>query len=104
MAVIGVTYWTRRDGADRALLGQAAFDLCKALKTADDVSSVRYYWNGPDTVVVQVFADSAETLVSPPSADAARAIFALADMANRERFEEWIDPQTGVQNYTMAFG
>lgn len=104
MAVIGVTYWTRRDGADRALLGQAAFDLCKALKASEAISDSRYYWNGPDTLVMQVFATSAEPLISPPSADAARAMFALGDMANRERFEEWIDPRTGMENYAMAFG
>lgn len=84
------------------MLGQAAPDLCKALKTADDVEDSRFYWNGPDTAVVQVFAKTAEPLMTPPSADAARAMFALSDLANRERLEQWVDPRTGMQNYSMA--
>ena len=102
MAVVGITYWTRRDTTDRALLGSAALDMCKALKSSDDVDDVRFYWAGPDTVVLQMFAPTAQPMTSPPNADAARAMFALADLANRERSEQWIDPRTGLENYQMA--
>ena len=49
-----------------------------------------------------MFANSAESLVTPPSPDAARAMFELANLANRERFEQWIDPRTGLENYATA--
>jgi hypothetical protein len=102
MNVIGVTHWARRDRADRRVLGQTAYDLCKALTASDDISDSRFYWNGPDTVVLQVFAKNAEALVHPPNADAARAMFELADLAERVRFEEWMGPRTGMAVYEMA--
>jgi hypothetical protein len=102
MTVIGITYWNRRDGADRALLGSAALDVCKALKSSDAVDDIRFYWSGPDTVVLQMFAPTAGPMMTPPNADAARAMFALADLANRERFEQWMDPRTGWENYQLA--
>ncbi|MPZ74381.1 MAG: hypothetical protein GEU74_14350 [Nitriliruptorales bacterium] len=102
MAVVGVSYWSRRDSADRALLGQAALDVCKALKASGAVQEARFYWAGPDTVVVQVTAETAEPLMQPPNADAARALFALADMATRDRYEQWIDSRTGLEQYTLA--
>lgn len=100
--VIGVSHWSRRDQADRALLGQAAYDVCKAMKSSDAVRDTRFYWAGPDTVVLQMTVEDARALVHPPDADCARALFALADLATRDRFEEWIDPRTGLEQYEMA--
>jgi hypothetical protein len=102
MTVLGVTHWTRRDSTERALLGQAAFNLCKALRAADGIDDSRFYWTGPDTVVIQVTADAASPILQPPSADAARQLFALADLARRDRFETWVDPRTGMAQYDMA--
>ncbi len=102
MTVVGVSHWSRRDSADRGMLGQAAYDVCKALRSSGAVEDTRFYWAGPDTVVVQVTAADVTPLLSPPNDDAARALFALADLANRERFEQWIDPRTGMQQYEMA--
>jgi hypothetical protein len=102
MTMIGTTYWTRRETAERALMGQAAFDVCKALRVAEGVDDARFYWSGPDTVVLQVHAATSEPITNPPTADAARTFFALADMANRERFELWIDPRVGLAQYEMA--
>jgi hypothetical protein len=102
MAMLGVTHWTRRDATERALLGQAALDLCKALRAADGVDDSRFYWTGPDSIVIQVTAQSPDPIMQPPSADAARQLFALADLARREHFEQWIDPRTGMAQYDMA--
>jgi hypothetical protein len=102
MAYVGLSYWNRRDGADRALMAQAALDVCKAMKVSDAVDDIRFYWSGPDSLVVQAFCQTPEPLVTPPNADCARALFALADMAHRERYEQWIDPRTGFEQYTMA--
>jgi hypothetical protein len=102
MAVVGVSHWTRRDDAERALLGQGALDVCKALRAADSVEDARFYWAGPDTVVLQVTTAGADPLMQPPSADAARQLFALADLAHRTGFEMWIDPRQGMEQYAMA--
>lgn len=102
MTILSVSHWTRRDAADRAMLGQVTFDVCKALRASGAVDDARFYWAAPDTVVLQVSADSAEPLMNPPSADAARHLFALADLAHRDNFEQWIDPRTGMENYELA--
>lgn len=102
MTMVGVSYWSRRDGVDRAELGQAAFDLCKTLRAADSIDDSRFYWTGPDTVVLQVTAADPDPILRPPSADAARLLFALADLACRDRFEQWIDPRSGMSQYEMA--
>ena len=104
MPFVTVTHWNRRDTTDRAVLGQAAFDLCRAVKAADGVDDARFYWHGPDSVVVQMFSANSEVAQTPPSAEAGRAMFALADLAVRTRLEQWIDPRTGMENYAMAFG
>ena len=102
MTMVGVSYGTRRDSADRAMLGQAAYEACKALRASGSVEDSRFYWTGPDTVVLQVTASAPEPLLQPPSADAARMFFALADLATRDRFEQWLDPRTGMEQYDMA--
>jgi hypothetical protein len=102
MSMVGVSYWQRRDTADRGMLGQAAYDLCKALRASGTVEDGKFYWAGPDTVVLQVTADAPDPIMSPPNADCARSIFGLADLADRERFEVWIDPRTGMMQYDMA--
>lgn len=102
MPVMGVSHWTRRDSADRALLGQAALEVCKALRASDGIDDARFYWTGPDTVVLHVTAQMSGPLSDPPSADAARQFFALADLAHRERYEEWVDPRTAMESYQLA--
>ena len=102
MTVMWVTHWERRDNADRSMLGAAAFDVCKAVKAADDISDSRFYWSGPDTVVLQMTCDTSQWTTQPPNADAGRAMFALADLAIRTRAEQWIDPVTGMKQYEQA--
>lgn len=102
MAAIDVTYWSRRDSADRAMLGQTAFDLCKAQRAAGAVADSKFYWLDPDTVVVQVTAESPADLNQEPTADTSRALFELADLARQTRHEQWLDPRTGQDNYRLA--
>lgn len=102
MTVMWVTHWERRDNADRAMLGAAALDMCKAVKTADDIQDSRFYWAGPDTVVLQMTCDTSQWTTQPPNADAGRAMFALADLAVRTHAEQWIDPLTGMRQYEAA--
>jgi hypothetical protein len=102
MTVMWVTHWERREHADRAMLGSAALDVCKAVKSADDIHDSRFYWAGPDTVVLQMTCDTSQWTTQPPNADAARALFSLADLAVRTRAEQWIDPRTGLDQYHAA--
>jgi hypothetical protein len=102
MGMVGISYWGRRDTADRGVLGQAAYDLCRALRASEAVEDSKFYWAGPDTVVLQVTADGPDPIMSPPDPACARGIFALADLADRQRFEVWIDPRTGMAQYDMA--
>jgi hypothetical protein len=99
---IQVSYWQRRDGADRSALGQAAFDLCRALRGESAVEGSRFYWAGPDTVVVQTEAKDMDALVQPLAGETAARFFALADVANQTRYEQWIDPRTGQMSYEQA--
>lgn len=98
--MIDVMHFERRDDAEREALGKGAFALTQALRSAGAVSS-RFYWVGPDTIVVQT--DVGEALSeSPPSGDAARALFAMGDLARTVRREQWITPAVGEQSYHAA--
>jgi hypothetical protein len=98
--MIDVTYWERRSNADREALGKSALALTQALKGAGAGSS-RFYWAAPDTVVVQTDVGGSMTEL-PPSPEAARALFALGDLARQTRREQWIDAGTGERTYRSA--
>ncbi len=97
---INVTHFERRDAADREELGKTAFALTQALKADDDVASARFYWANADTIVIMVDGDTVSD--TPPSADAAQAMFALCDLARQTRNERWLDPGAGERAYRSA--
>lgn len=98
--MIDVTHWERRDGADREELGKSAFALTQALRAGGAASS-RFYWVNSDTVVVQT--DVGESISQAPSSgDAARALFALGDLARPTSRELWLDPGSGEATYRKA--
>jgi hypothetical protein len=97
---INVTHFERRDAADREDLGKTAFALTQALKAGDGVNSARFYWADADTIAIMVDTDTQSD--TPPSADAARAMFALSDLARQTRNERWLDPGTGERTYRSA--
>jgi hypothetical protein len=97
---INVTHFERRDAADREDLGKTAFALTQALKADDGVHSARFYWANADTIAVMVDTDTDGD--TPPNADAARAMFALCDLARQTRNERWLDPGTGERTYRSA--
>jgi hypothetical protein len=98
---INVSHWERRDAADREAMAKNALALTQALRAADGVRSSRFYWANADTIVIMTDADAALSS-TPPSADAARALFTLADMGRLTRDESWLDPSTGEQAYRAA--
>ena len=97
-----LTRYDRRDEADRDALARAALDLCRATRAQDGITSSRFYWVNADTVVVLSEAESMEKFDGAGSADAAKAIFAISDLARATGTERWIDPRTGAEAYRLA--
>lgn len=97
-----VTYWDRRDRADRAALGEAALSFCRATRQQDGVQACRFFWTGPDQVVVLTEAEAMADLDQPPKPDQAQALFGLADLARQTATERWLDPRAGQEAYRVA--
>ena len=97
-----VSWWERRDPADRDALGRAALDHCRALRASEGMRSARFYWIGPDSLVLVEEVDSLDIPSEAMQADQARTLFALADLAQRTRFERWQDPGSGEAFYRLA--
>jgi hypothetical protein len=93
--------WEGRDGADREQLGVAAFNYCRAVR-AQGATSCRFFWTGPDSVVVFAEADSPHFFDDQPKPEGAQALFALADVARTDGPERWMDPRDGQAAYRSA--
>ena len=99
---ITVGRWERRGDADLEALGNAALAYCRAIKKQAGVRSSRFFWLGPDQIVIQSEADSQEVFDRPPTADAAKAVFALSDVARGYETERWMDPRDAQAVYRSA--
>ena len=97
-----VSWWERRDPADRAALGRAALDHCRALRASEGMRGARFFWLGPDELVLVEEVESLDVPGEAMQADQARTLFALADLARRTRFERWQDPGSGEAFYRLA--
>ena len=97
-----VSWWERRDSADRDALGHAALAYCRAARAQPGVRSARFYWLGPDTLVLVEDVESLDIPAEAFQADQARTLFALADLAQRTRAERWQDPGQGEAFYRLA--
>jgi len=93
--------WDRRDGADRALLATAAFELCRASRQ-QGARSCRFYWVNADTVVILTEADDQHLFDDEPKPELAQAMFNLSDLARITQTERWMDPRVGEANYRIA--
>jgi hypothetical protein len=98
---IHVWHDERRDDADREASGKQALALTQAIRAADRVRSSRFYWSNADTVGVQSVAEDGLS-DAPPTAEAARAMFALSDLARQTRSQQWVNPGTGERTYRDA--
>ncbi len=103
---IQLQVWERRDSADRNALGNTALDLCRISRAVDGIRSSRFYWNGADNVVFLTDGETAalDTLGDPAkvTADQARALFALADLANATLSMRLGEPRAGAEAYSRA--
>jgi phenylalanine-4-hydroxylase len=98
-----VSYWERRDSADRESFGRAALNFCRATRVAPGIRSARFYWHSVDTVVVQTDAESPEALDGLLMiSEVGAAVYALSDQARHVRFERWAEAGVGEQNYRRA--
>lgn len=98
--------WERRDSADRNALGNAAMDVCRASRATEGIRSSRFYWHGANEVA---FLTDGETEAldslgnaSKVTADQARALFTLADLARATLSMRLGEPRTGEEIYRRA--
>ncbi len=99
---IQVGRWERRDTADRNALGKAALDVCRANRAVEGVRGSRFFWASTDHIVTMTEAESADVLNRPATADQARTIFALSDVARPVSNERWADARAGEDTFHRA--
>jgi len=97
-----VTYWERRDNADRDSFAKAALNVCRASRSRPGIRSSRFYWLNNDNLVLQTEVDSLDIFNGPPPPEVAKALFALSDQARTIRMERWVDAGQGEQTYRQA--
>ncbi len=97
-----VSWWERRDIADRDALGKAALAHCRALRQTPGMKSARFYWMGPDTLVLVEDVESLDVPSEELEATQSATFFALADLARQTRQERWQDPAQGETFYRLA--
>lgn len=97
---IGFSKWQMHPGTDRDAFARAALSYCRALRTMNQRG--RFYWSGTNDIAVVVEADTTAALFADATPEAARAAFALSDLANRTAFETWAEPGRGEQTYRLA--
>ena len=101
MAII-VDHYERREGQDIEAFGNAAYEFCRAARTEPGTRGCRFYWVNTDVIVIQSDAESFEAFDRPPTPEAAKAAFALTDVARNVRTERWAEPRAAEQNYRLA--
>ena len=101
---IQLTVWERRDGGDRATMGNTALELCRVVRKLDGISSSRFYWTGVDNIVV---LNEGETVALDNAgqvggADYVRLAFVMADNARIVMNARLTDPRDAIQTYRTA--
>ncbi len=99
---ITVNNFQRREGKDPETLGAAAYDYCRAALTNPGTQSCRYYWVNSDLIVIQSEAESFEVFDRPPTPEAAKASFALQDLARIAQTERWQEPRAPEEGYRLG--
>jgi hypothetical protein len=101
MAII-VNHFRRREGKDPEAFGIAAYEYCRAARTNPGTQSCRYYWVNLDLIVIQTEAESFEVFDRPPTPEAAKASFALQDLALIAQTERWQEPRDAEAGYRLG--
>jgi hypothetical protein len=94
------TRWETLPAADREEFAQAALGLCRNARAQGRES--RFYWANANTICMINESEQPADFFGGPTPDGAKAIFALADLANRTAFEIWMEPRLGEESYRMA--
>lgn len=96
---------TRYSSTDRNALAMAALEWCRAAREHDGVNDSRFYWIDPNEIVVVTDAEpgawgnGSGAELSPR---AAKAVFALADLARSTSTETWADARSGAEMFDRA--
>ena len=98
---IQLTVLERRDNVNRDVLGNSALAMCRSIRSRDGIRSSRFYWYGPDTVVILTEGEAA-ALNAPVDEAYAHARFELADLAKMTMNWRLVEPKTGVEAYRLA--
>jgi len=93
--------WERRDNADRRELGNTALQLCRIIRKRDGITSSKFYWYTLDTVVILTEGETA-ALDAPGTAESARALFDLGDLARVTKYWRLGEPRAGEETYRAA--
>ena len=100
-----VAKYQRFESSDRNALGLAALELCRAARETDGVNNSRYFWIDPNEIAILTEAEPGawgNGGARQPSARAAAAVFALADLAQNTMNETWSDARSGMETYELS--
>ena len=95
----------RYPSANRDDLALAALEWCRAARASEGVNDSRFYWIDPNEIAVVTDAEpgawgpGSGAEVSPR---AAKALFALADLARSTSTETWADARSGAEMFGRA--
>lgn len=95
----------RYPSAGRDALAMAALEWCRAAREHDGVNDSRFYWIDPNEIVVVTDAEPGawgSGSGAQLSARAAKAAFALADLARSTSTETWADARSGAEMFNRA--
>ncbi len=95
----------RYPSTDRDELALAALEWCRAARESDGVNDSRFYWIDPNEIVVVTDAEPGAWgpgSGAELSSRAAKAVFALADLARNTSSETWADARAGTEMFGRA--
>lgn len=90
---------------DRDAFANAALTLCRNARASDGVRNSRFYWANIDTIAVLVEADPGAWgpgSGSQPTADGAKAFFAMSDLAHSRAQETWGEAGRGKETFRLS--
>ena len=93
--------WERRDNTDRNDFANAALAMCRSIKAMDDVTSSKFYWYNADTIVIWTEGE-ASAFDYRPEPNAAKAAFALSDLARPKMSWRLADAKLGEEIFKSS--
>jgi len=103
--MLHVGKFERYPSADRNALAMAALEWCRAAREHNGVNSSRFYWIDPNEIAVVTDAEPGawgNGSGAELSDRAAKAVFALADLARSTGTEAWADARSGAEMFNSA--